>query len=108
MTLNKDILDRLYIGTRDQTTRTQLIPINDCEQIIKDILTAFELPATIIKSIGFYTHGDGIMVEEATFIVELLFTSKGRVKRLAEEFKAKLNQECVGWQQIKMASCELV
>ena len=89
-----------YIGTKDKNTKDYKLSNDYIERKIK---TAFatEYPSgfTVVKSVGYFKHDDGTVVEEESYIVTVLNTNLVN-HRLVRMLKECLNQESIGIQVI--------
>lgn len=79
---------RLYIGANNTS---KLLHIDKIKKVIQSYFPGY----TVFKGTGYY-KGE----EEDTAIVEICTNKRGRIYRLMEELKKKLNQEEIGVQAL--------
>lgn len=79
---------RLYIGANNESKRLNI-------HRIKEIIQSYFPGYTVFKGTGYY-KGE----EEDTAIVEICTNKRGRIYRLMEELKRKLDQEEIGVQAL--------
>ena len=90
----------LYVGLKDKDSKKQVITTTRAKNIIAGICG----DCTLSDSTGVYTHNNGKQVKEHTIRVELLFKAEKDVKRMAQDIKAKLNQESIGYEVVNSNS----
>lgn len=90
----------LYVGLKDKDTKKQEVSTVKARNIIINVCGN----CTLSDSIGAYTHDNGEQVREHTIRVELLFKTSKEVKRMAQDIKARLNQESIGYEVINSNS----
>lgn len=89
------IVTRLFVGCNDKDTKKQEKSYAEIEELIHDILTLNGFVAYTLQSAsGVFTHEDGQVVNESTYIITLVNTSN-EVTSVVENFKLALNQECI-------------
>ena len=83
----------LYLGLNDKNTKQQVISTIEAYKICNNILLHYVDGATIFEANGIYKHDDGTFTIEHTLRIELLFTNKETVDKIAEDLKKAFNQE---------------
>lgn len=103
------ILHKLYVGLKDKDTKKQEISNLKAKNIIKDLCKTLEIDCTLLRAHGIYTHATGEQIEENTIVIEILeFDTQLELRLLIKILKEFLNQESIGYYQIKLDKCELL
>lgn len=90
-----DVVTRLFIGCNDRDTKKQEKSCAEIKELIHDILELHGFNAYTLQSAsGVFTHENGQVVNENTYIITLVNASK-ELKFAVENFKIALNQECI-------------
>ena len=82
----------LYLGLNDKDTKKQELTTVDAFKIVNNIIK----DCTIVEGLGKYTHKDGTIVNETTFIITIFdFDNTTDIKAICSQLKTVLNQESV-------------
>lgn len=86
----------LNIGLNDKDSKTQEISeIESYSRIIESLNESLIGGYTIHNANGFYTHENGIQVNEKTIIVDIVNEKKEKILKACDSIKKKLNQESI-------------
>lgn len=85
----------IFLGLNDKDTKKQEISTLSAYKIANNIIFKYLEGATILEANGIYKHDNGEFVIEKSLQIELLFTDKKTVEKIASELKNAFNQESV-------------
>lgn len=86
----------LSVGLNDRDSKTQKISdIESCSRIIESLNESLINGYTIYNAQGFYTHENGIQVNEKTIIIDIVNEKKEKILKACNSIKRKLNQESI-------------
>ena len=85
----------IYLGLNDKDTKKQEIGIIDAYKVATNIFCEITGGATIYESKGIYTHNDGTIVIENTFVCIVFCDDSGKIEKAAAALKTAFNQESV-------------
>lgn len=82
----------LYLGLNDKDTKTQQITTVDAYKIVNNIIS----DCTIVEGKGKYTHQDGTITSETSFIITIFdFNNTFNIQKTCDILKQVLNQESI-------------
>lgn len=82
----------LFLGLNDKDTKRQELTTVDAFKIVNNIIK----DCTIVEGKGKYTHTDGSIVIETTFIITIFdFDNTTDIKAICNQLKTVLNQESI-------------
>lgn len=89
------IVTRLFIGCNDRDTKKQEKSCAEIKELIHDILALHNFNAYTLQSAsGVFTHEDGAVVNENTYIITLV-NAPANLGYVIDNFKIALNQESI-------------
>lgn len=94
----------LFIGLNDKDSKQQEIATIDAFKIVLNIVKKYYDGGTIQESKGFYTHKNGAVTIETSFILSILFAEREKTLELIRELKQVLNQESIALQSEEITS----
>ena len=85
----------LYIGLNDKDTKRQEVSTLEAFKIVQNAAVNIFGGGTIYEVTGFYTHTDGVLVEEKSLKLELVDVTATSVIEFIHIIKIALNQESI-------------
>lgn len=86
---------KLYIGLNDKEKLKQLCPTEDFIKIVRSICEDFKIAFTMHEQVGGYMMANGTFITERSLVLSISGFDYEQIIKLAEELKAKLNQESI-------------
>lgn len=84
----------LYVGLFDKDSKQQEVETEKAERICQELIG----DCSISSMNGYYTHENGSKVVEPSLRIEILFSTKEKIKAICEQIKILLNQESIAVQ----------
>ena len=84
----------MFVGLFDKDSKQQVVATSNAERICQELIGDCSIGCIN----GYYTHEDGSKVVEPSLRIEVLFSTRERIKAICEQLKLLLNQESIAVQ----------
>lgn len=88
---NEIYIARMYVGLNDADTESQVLTVEEAQQMVRKIITDKGFGYTEYVTYGAYHGDDGTIVSNDTLVYELFFMEQADAYAIAEEVKSVLH-----------------